>query len=270
MAYPLPTQPSPAHQSHHHGKLVLVDADDPNRARRVSSSASSSTSVLEAAGWTSDAEVRGLVEAERLRIARELHDVVSYSFATINVQASAAAHVMDDRPEQVAEALRAIKAVSAEAARELRAILGVLRRVDDEEAERPSQGLSRLDGLAATVTSAGLPTQIMITGRPRPVPTVVDLTAYRIVQEALTNALRHAGAASASISIRYRHDRVTVEVVDDGCGCAGKNFDRSAGRGHGIAGMRERALAVGGWLEAGQRRLGGFRVSASLPLRDDA
>jgi signal transduction histidine kinase len=211
-----------------------------------------------------------LVDAERLRIARELHDVVAYSFATINVQAGVAVHVMDDRPEQMAEALRAIRAVSAEASRELRAILGVLRQVDKPEAGRPCHQLGRLDALAATITSSGLPTRIEISGRPRPLPKAVDLAAYRIVQEALTNALRHAGPASASVSIGYKRDRVTLAVVDDGRGAAPKDLARPAGSGHGIAGMRERALGVGGELEAGPRRFGGFRVSASLPLGEEA
>jgi signal transduction histidine kinase len=225
-----------------------------------------STSVLERVGRSSE-EATGLVEAERLRIARELHDVVAYSFATINVQAGAAVHVMDESPEQMAEALRAIRAVSIEASRELRAILGVLRRVDDAGTERRHE-LGRLDALAATLTSAGLPTRIAISGRPRPLPGAVDLAAYRIVQEALTNALRHAGPASASVSVRYECDRVTVTVVDDGPGGARDESEPPATSGHGIAGMRERALALGGELEAGPRRFGGFRVRASFPLVD--
>jgi signal transduction histidine kinase len=210
------------------------------------------------------------VEAERLRIARELHDVVAFSFATINVQAGAAVHLRDERPEQMAEALRAIRAVSLEASRELRTILGVLRRVDDTDSSRASHQLDRLDALAATLTSAGLPTRVAISGRPRPLPEAVDLAAYRIVQEALTNALRHAGPTSASVSVRYHRDRLTLTVVDDGLGAARTGAEPSPGAGHGIAGMRERALAVGGELEAGPARGGGFRVSASLPFRDEA
>src|SRR5215207_3379140 len=136
-----------------------------------------STTVLEPVGRASEEEGRGLIHAERLRIARELHDVVAYSFATINVQAGVAVHVMDDRPEQLAEALRAIRAVSKEASRELRAILGVLRQVDKAEADRPIHQLDRLDTLGATITSSGLPTRIVISGRPRPLPEAVDLAA---------------------------------------------------------------------------------------------
>jgi signal transduction histidine kinase len=227
-----------------------------------------STTVLEPVGRPSKEE-RGLLDAERLRIARELHDVVAFSFATINVQAGAAVHVMHDRPEQMAEALRAIRAVSLEASRELRTILGVLRRVDAAQVDRPAHELGRLDALAATVTGAGLPTRVAISGRPRPLPEDVDLAAYRIVQEALTNALRHAGPASASVLVGYEHDRLTLAIVDDGRGAAPEPSAHSAGSGHGIAGMHERALAVGGELEAGPRRSGGFRVSASLPLWEE-
>ena len=214
-----------------------------------------STSVLEPVGRPSQ-EARRLVDAERLRIARELHDVVAYSFATINVQAGVAVHVMDDRPEQVAEALRAI--------------LGVLRQVDKAEADGPGHQLGRLDDLADTITSSGLPTRVVISGRPRPLSKAVDLAAYRIVQEALTNALRHAGPASASVSIGYERDRLTLSVVDDGPGGTPEDVEPSAGSGHGIAGMRERALAVGGELEAGPGRFGGFSVSASLPFLGEA
>ena len=228
-----------------------------------------STSVLEPVGRPSQ-EARRLVDAERLRIARELHDVVAYSFATINVQAGVAVHVMDDRPEQVAEALRAIRAVSKEASRELRAILGVLRQVDEAEADGPGHQLGRLDDLAETITNSGLPTRVVISGRPRPLSKAVDLAAYRIVQEALTNALRHAGPASASVSIGYERDRLTLSVVDDGRGGTPEDVEPSAGSGHGIAGMRERALAVGGELEAGPGRFGGFSVSASLPFLGEA
>jgi signal transduction histidine kinase len=230
----------------------------------------SSTSVLEPAGRASPEEAQGLVDAERLRIARELHDVVAYSFATINIQAGAAVHVKDDRPEEMAEALRAIRALSTEASRELRAILGVLRRVDGADAEPARRELDRLDALAASITSAGLPTQVVRSGRPRPLPQAVDLAAYRIVQEALTNALRHAGPASASVSVDYGPDRLTLTIVDDGPGAAPAIPEPSAGSGHGIAGMRERARAIGGELEAGPRRFGGFRVSASLPLGGQA
>jgi signal transduction histidine kinase len=222
---------------------------------------SSTISVLEPASQ----EGRDLVEAERLRIARELHDVVAYSFATINVQASVAAHVVDQRPEQAVEALRAIKAISGEASRELRAILGVMRAPRDGEPTR--SGLARLDALAATFSRAGLPTRVVVSGRRNALAPAVDGAAYRIAQEALTNALRHAGPASASVTVTYAEERLILEVVDDGGGGPERPAAGRSGSGHGIAGMRERALAVGGKLHAGPRPRRGFRVHACLPSR---
>jgi signal transduction histidine kinase len=207
-----------------------------------------------------------LLHAERLRIARELHDVVAHSFAAIALHAGVAEHVKDDRPEQVGEALRAIKAVSGEAARELRAILGVLRRVDDGDLPATRRGVGGLDALATTISSAGVPTRVAISGRPRPLLAAVDQAAYRIVQESLTNVLRHAGPASASVRVAYEPDWLVVEVVDDGHAQEVRDGARPPGTGHGIAGMRERALALGGQLEAGRRTGGGFRVRASLPF----
>jgi signal transduction histidine kinase len=209
---------------------------------------------------------RGLVEAERLRIARELHDVVSFSFATISVQAGVAAQVADQRPELAVDALRAIKAISSEASRELRGILGLLRRAGDPET--PSRGLAGLDALAATATSAGLPTRVVISGRPdREETPAVDAAAYRIVQEALTNALRYAGPASASVLVTREPDQLTIEVLDDGLGVSPHPGARPPGSGHGIPGMRERARELGGALYAGPRVEGGFRVRACLPIR---
>ena len=207
-----------------------------------------------------------LLRAERLRIARELHDVVAHSFAAIALHAGVAEHVKEDRPEQVGEALRAIKAVSGEAARELRAILDVLRHVDDGDLPAPTRGVGGLDALAATISSAGVPTHVAISGRPRPLLAAVDQAAYRIVQESLTNVLRHAGPAAASVRVAYEPERLVVEVVDNGRAQEVRDGGRPPGTGHGIAGMRERALALGGQLEAGNRRGGGFRVRASLPF----
>jgi signal transduction histidine kinase len=174
--------------------------------------------------------------------------------------------VKDDRPDQVGEALRAIKAVSGEAARELRAILGVLRRVDEGEPPATSRGVGGLDALAATSSNAGVPTRVTISGRPRPLLAAVDQAAYRIVQESLTNVLRHAGPASASVRVAYEPDCLVVEVVDDGCAQEVGDGGRPPGTGHGIAGMRERAVTLGGQLEAGKRTGGGFQVCASLPF----
>jgi signal transduction histidine kinase len=192
---------------------------------------------------------------------------VAHSFAAIALHAGVAEHVKEDRPDQVGEALRAIKAVSGEASRELRAILGVLRRVDDGQSAVPTRGLGGLDALAATTSSAGAPTRVTISGRPRPLLAAVDQAAYRIVQESLTNVLRHAGPANASVRVAYELDRLVVEVVDDGRAPETADRGRPPGTEHGIAGMRERALALGGQLEAGRRAGGGFRVRASLPFR---
>jgi signal transduction histidine kinase len=221
---------------------------------------SSITSVLQPA----PEQARHVVDAERLHLARELHDIVAYSFATINVQAGVAAHVADDRPEQAVEALRSIKAISGEASRELRAILGLMRAA--ERTEAPLHGLARLDTLAATTTGAGLPTRVVVSGRTRSLPPAVDRAAYRIAQEALTNALRHAGPASAVVTVRYEPDRLVLEVLDDGRGPELSHDEPEPGNGHGIDGMRERALALGGELDAGSHPLGGFRVRASLPV----
>jgi signal transduction histidine kinase len=209
---------------------------------------------------------QAVVGAERLRIARELHDVVAFSFATISVQAGVAAHLADERPDVATEALRAIKAISREASRELREILGMLRRTE-HVGDAPFDGVARLDGLAATTTSAGLPTRVVVSGRARSVPSAVDRAAYRIAQEALTNALRHAGPASALVTVRYEPDHLVVEVLDDGRGPEPSKSTVEPGGGHGIAGMRERALALGGEFDAGPHPLGGFQVRAFLPVR---
>jgi signal transduction histidine kinase len=200
-----------------------------------------------------------------MRIARDLHDVVAFSFATISVQAGVAVHLADDRPDAAAEALRTIKAISVEASRELRGIVGVLRRTASA-GDAPFHGVAALDALAAATSGAGLPTRVVVSGRARSLPPAVDRAAYRIAQEALTNALRHAGPASAVVTARYEPGRLVIEVRDDGRGPARSDREPEPGRGHGIAGMRERALALGGELDAGPDPLGGFRVRAALPV----
>jgi signal transduction histidine kinase len=213
----------------------------------------------------SEPNVQRAVTEERLRIARELHDVVASSFATINVQAGVAVHVLEEQPAQAVEALKAIKSSSKEALSELRAILGMLR-TDDDEAQPFAPGLERVDALATRTTAAGVTTQVRLVGQPRPLPAVVDLTAFRIVQESLANVIRHAGAASAVVTISYERDGLTIEVEDDGCLDARSDRGPSEGSGNGIAGMGERAFAIGGELEAGPRPEGGFRVRARLPV----
>jgi signal transduction histidine kinase len=213
-------------------------------------------------------EARRRVDAERLRIARELHDVLAHGIATISVQAGVAAHVLHEQPEQAEQALRTIKATSREALRELRGILGVLRQADEEPMPRdPAPSLRQLDALLASTIEAGLPTRVLVTGQRRLLPPSVDLAAYRIVQESLTNVLRHADGANALVSISYGERELTITIEDDGRG-AGRSASNSAG--HGIAGMSERAHALGGELSAGLRAEGGFRVRARLPIATGA
>jgi signal transduction histidine kinase len=183
--------------------------------------------------------------------------------ATINVQAGVAAHVIDQQPQQAAQALEAIKQASKEGLRELRGILNVLRQADEDDPRSPAPRLARLDELVENVTRAGLPTSVTVHGQARPSALTVDLTAYRIVQESLTNALRYAGPTTARVTLSYTEYELRVEVADGGRG----GVDGTPqGDGHGIAGMRERAEAVGGTLIAGPAAEGGFRVQARLPL----
>jgi signal transduction histidine kinase len=214
-----------------------------------------------------EADARRRIDEERLRIARELHDVVAHTMATINVQAGAAAHVLRDRPDAAAEALATIKTVSKEGLRELRAILDVLRQADEADSTAPTPGIGQVQGLTERAVQAGLETTLTVTGPPRPLPAAVDLAAYRIVQESLTNTFRHAGPATAAVTLTYANGELVVEVTDTGLGGA----EAAAGGlgsqgGHGLLGMRERATSVGGSLAAGPRpEGGGWRVTARLP-----
>ena len=208
-------------------------------------------------------DARRQVVEERLRIARELHDVVAHTMATINVQAGSAAHVLSTRPEVAAEALQAIKAASKDGLRELRAILNVLRQADDADPTQPAPGLVQLDSLVAGARRSGLEATLRVTGEPVPLPPAADLAAYRIIQESLTNVIRHAGPAAATVTLDYGHRELQIKVADTGLGQPGG----AAGQpGHGLAGMRERAAAVGGSVQAGPAPGGGFLVAARLPL----
>ncbi|HEX6675718.1 MAG TPA: sensor histidine kinase [Actinomycetes bacterium] len=210
-------------------------------------------------------EGRRRADEERLRIARELHDVVAHNISLINVQAGVALHLIDERPEQARTALAAIKQASNEALGELRSVLDVLRQVDEASPRAPTAGLAGIDDLVARTAAAGLEVRTRVEGEPRPLPAGVDLAAFRIVQEALTNVARHAGPASATVRIAYGDDDLTVQVDDDGRGTGGG----TSGGGNGIPGMRERAAALGGRLRAGPRPGGGFQVLASLPIAAD-
>jgi signal transduction histidine kinase len=213
---------------------------------------------------------RRAVTEERLRLARELHDVVAHAMSVIAVQSGVGAHVADSRPEEAAKALAAIEATSRAALIELRRMLGVLRQDSESPGSlAPVPGLADLDGLLAEVARVGLAVKLRVEGTPSPLPAGVDLSAYRIVQEALTNVVRHAGPARAQVTVRYHDQEVTVEVTDDGRGVGAPTDDGQAGVGHGLIGMRERVAAFGGDLEAGPRPGGGFRVAARLPLAAD-
>jgi len=180
------------------------------------------------------------------------------------VQAGVAVHVLPTRPEAAADALQAIKAASKEGLRELRAILNVLRQADDADPTQPAPGTAQLETLVDGARRAGLETTLSVTGTPIPLPAAVDLTAYRIVQESLTNAIRHAGPAQAAVSLCYGDDELRIDVADTGRGKLASVV--SEGAGHGLAGMRERAAAVGGSVETGPSPRGGYRVAARLPL----
>jgi signal transduction histidine kinase len=197
---------------------------------------------------------------ERLRIARDLHDSLGHHVSLINVQAGVALHLMDDDPEQARSALAAIKKSSGELLREMRATLGVLRGVDEGPPRTPVAGLARLDDLLTENRSAGLPVELEVAGAPRELPPSVDHAAYRIVQESLTNARKHAGPVRAVVRLRYADDGLSIQVDDDGR-CNGA----APSGGNGLPGMRERAGALGGTLTAGRRADGGFRVEAYLP-----
>ncbi|GAA3648430.1 sensor histidine kinase [Nonomuraea antimicrobica] len=207
---------------------------------------------------TKEEEARRRASEERLRIARELHDVLGHNISMINVQAAAALHGLAKRPEGAEEALRTIKETSKETLRELRTTLGVLRQVDEDAPVTPADSLARVSAL---VEASGLDVRTELSGPLDAVPTEVDLAAARIVREALTNVSRHSGTNTATLTITNKSGNIVIRVEDDG---PGATYDE--GSGFGLQGMRERATALGGTLEAGPRPEGGFRVAARLPL----
>src|SRR5580704_6816863 len=215
------------------------------------------------AGQAREEETRRRVDAERMRIARELHDVVAHSMAMINVQATAASMQLAADPASAAEAIQAIRSASKSGLRELRAILEVLRQVDGGSPAVPVPDLRAIAALAEAASAAGTPTTLESAEPPVPLPPPVALAAYRIVQESLTNVVRHAGRVAATVGLRQNGGYLYVDVVNDG-GTAPAAF--SEGTGAGLAGMRERTAALGGTLEAGPRPGGGFAVWARLPV----
>jgi signal transduction histidine kinase len=206
-------------------------------------------------------KARAAVAEERVRIARELHDVVAHAISVIVLQARGGRRSLATDPEETREALDTIEATGSQALAEMRRLLGMLRRDDEEIALAPQPSLRHLDALAAQVRQAGLPVELSVEGEPTELPPGVDLSAYRIVQEALTNALKHAGPATARVIVRYGKDDLELEIADTGA-----DVGAGDGEGHGLVGMRERVSLYGGKIAAGPRDGGGFAVRARLPL----
>ena len=219
-----------------------------------------------------EAQSKVAVAAERARIARELHDVVAHNVSVMVVQADGAAYVLDAAPDQAKKALETISSTGRQALAEMRRLLGVLRTGEHKEGGEyvPQPDVEQIDDLVEKCRGAGLPVDFKIEGTPRPLPSGVELTAYRIVQEALTNTRKHGGPnTGASVRLVYFDDGLGLLVEDDGKGAPHELYEEGGadGQGHGLIGMRERVGMVGGTLDAGPRPGGGFRISALLPLK---
>jgi signal transduction histidine kinase len=207
------------------------------------------------------AEAEAAIVEERARIARELHDVVAHSISVMVLQARGGRRVIDSDPGEAREAFGVIEGTGHQALQEMRRLLGMLRESDEELALAPQPSLEQLDALVEQVRGAGLPVEVAVEGEPAELPPGVDLSAYRIVQEALTNALKHAGPARARVTVRYGAEELELEIADDGAGTGD-----GGGSGHGLIGMRERVSLYGGDLHAGRRAGGGYALRARLPL----
>jgi signal transduction histidine kinase len=218
----------------------------------------------EAAERSRETEALRRVGEERLRIARDVHDVVAHAMVTINVQAGVGAHLLDRDRAQAYDTLRSIKQVSGDALTDLRAMLGLLREDGGDAPAPPVQRLADLGDLRESLAAAGVDVAFDIDPAARTLPAAVDATCFRVVQEALTNTLRHAGSTAARVRVVRAEDRVLLEVLDDGGTASGALHE--SGSGHGLTGMRERVTALGGTLDAGPREGGGWRVAASLPV----
>jgi signal transduction histidine kinase len=213
-----------------------------------------------------DEDERRAIALERSRIARELHDVLAHNLSVMVVQASGARRIVDRQPERAVEVAALIERTGREALAEIRHLFGTVRRGDGDDLSGPPS-IARVDGLARRARAAGLGVELRVVGDPVALPAGIDLTAYRIVQEALTNALKHAGSARASVTVSYEPNELVLSIEDDGEGSR-EGFDLdAAGGGHGLVGMRERAALYGGLVQAGRRRGGGFAVHARLPTR---
>jgi len=213
-----------------------------------------------------DTRAREAVAEERTRIARELHDVVSHAISLIVVQARGGRRLLDEDPGETRRALDVIERAGSEALQEMRRLLGLLRQDDTGISLAPQPSLRRIDQLVEAIRSSGLPVEVAIEGDPVDLPPGVDVSAYRIVQEALTNALKHAGPARARVTVTYASDAVDLAIVDDGAGDAGADGNG----GYGLAGMRERVAIYGGELESGIRPHGGYALRVRLPLPPDS
>ncbi|MEU1182270.1 sensor histidine kinase [Streptomyces sp. NPDC005820] len=219
-----------------------------------------------------EAQAKVAVAAERARIARELHDVVAHNVSVMVVQADGAAYVLDAAPDQAKKALETISSTGRQALAEMRRLLGVLRTGEHQEVGEyvPQPDVEQIEDLVQQCRGSGLPVDFKIEGTPRPLPSGVELTAYRIVQEALTNTRKHGGPnAGASVRLVYFDDGLGLLVEDDGKGAPHELYEEGGadGQGHGLIGMRERVGMVGGTLDAGPRPGGGFRISVLLPLK---
>jgi signal transduction histidine kinase len=207
-----------------------------------------------------DLERREAIASERARIARELHDVIAHTMSVMTVQAGAAEEMLRVDPARALEPVQAVQEAGRQALVEMKRLVGVLREDHAELGLEPQPGLADVERLVGQVRGAGLRVELRVEGEPRPLPLGVDLSAYRVVQEALTNALKHAGGAPAVVTIRYGNSDVEIEVADEG------RHNRSGEGGHGLVGMRERVGIFGGTFHAGPRESGGFAVRALLPL----
>ena len=211
---------------------------------------------------------RRAVDEERGRLARELHDVVAHEVSVMTVQAGAARRVMDTQPAEAKEAIRAVEGAGHQALGELRRMLGLLRQDDEAAGTNPQPRLARVDALVRQMEEAGLPTSLTIDGNPAALPAGVDLNAYRIIQEALTNTLKHAGpSAAADVVVRCRDEELVIEVTDDGHGMATSLERQPDQNGHGLVGMQERVALLDGELHTGPVVGGGYRVKARIPTR---
>ncbi|MGW6196204.1 sensor histidine kinase [Kribbella sp. NPDC055110] len=239
------------------------------RARRVYGRA------LEERGWLLEREretaTRTAVDAERARIAHDLHDIVSHNVSVMVIQTGAARQVLATEPEQAEAALLAVEAAGRDTMAELRHLLGLLAPKasgDDDDALAPQPSLTRLSELIDRIAFAGLPVEVRISGDPYPLPGGVDVTAYRIIQEALTNALKHGDGVTANVTVRYAPHALRVEILNSGPSVL-TGSGRSAvpdGEGRGLLGLKQRVAVYGGQLDARRRLGGGFRVRAKLPL----